>query len=144
MADHPLVDVEIVTPEGGLYSRKGELVVVPGVEGELGVMAKHQPLVSLLAVGETRVHIGDGQIDRFATGIGYVEVLFSQVRIIVDHAEQAEHIDTDRAERARRRAEQRLAQRGDPAAAADIDFFRAEQALRRAENRLKVALRAGK
>jgi F-type H+-transporting ATPase subunit epsilon len=136
-----LVQVEIVTPDGHLYTDKGELVVVPGIDGELGIMARHQPLISLLAIGETHVRKADGSYDRFATGIGYVEVLFSNVRIVVDHAERAGQIDVDRAEAARKRAEQRLALRGDPGARAEVDYFRAEQALKRAANRVKVAAR---
>jgi F-type H+-transporting ATPase subunit epsilon len=140
--DENLVEVEIVTPDGHLYRDKGELVVVPGVEGQLGIMARHQPLVSLLAIGETHVRKAGGDYDRFATGIGYVEVLASHVRIVVDHAEQAGQIDVQRAEEARRRAEERLAQRGDPGARAEVDYYRAEQALKRAVNRIKVAERA--
>ena len=136
------VDVEIVTPDGHLYRDKGELVVVPGVDGQLGIMARHQPLVSLLAVGETHVRKADGTYDSFATGIGYVEVLFSQVRVVVDNAEQAGQIDIERAAAAHRRAEDRLALRNDPGARAEVDFYRAEQALKRAANRVKVAERA--
>jgi F-type H+-transporting ATPase subunit epsilon len=145
MADEVhLVEVEIVTPDGHLYAERGDLVVVPGAEGQLGIMAGHQPLVSLLAVGETHVRRpGVAEPDRFATGIGFIQVLYSSVRIVVDHAEQAGQIDVVRAEAARKRAEERLALRHDPAAAAEVDFYRAEQALKRAVNRLKVAERAG-
>jgi F-type H+-transporting ATPase subunit epsilon len=136
------VEVEIVTPDGGLYQETGKMVVVPGVEGQMGIMARHQTLVSLLRIGETHVTREDGSIDSFATGIGYVEVLFSKVRVVVDHAEQAGQIDIERAEEARRRAEERLAVRDDPGARAEVDFYRAEQALKRAENRIKVAQRA--
>jgi F-type H+-transporting ATPase subunit epsilon len=143
MADEQnLVEVEIVTPDGHLYKDKGQLVVVPGVEGQLGIMARHQPLVSLLAIGETHLRKADGSYDRFATGIGYVEVLFSHVRIVVDHAEQAGQIDVQRAEVARKRAEDRLALRSDPGARAEVDYFRAEQALKRAVNRIQVVERA--
>ena len=144
MADEQnFVEVEIVTPDGHLYKDNGQLVVVPGVDGQLGIMARHQPLVSLLVVGETHVRKADGTYDRFATGIGYVEVLFSHVRIVVDHAEQAGQIDVQRAAAARKRAEERLALRGDPGARAEVDYFRAEHALKRAANRMEVAERAG-
>jgi F-type H+-transporting ATPase subunit epsilon len=137
-----VVEIEIVTPDGHLYEDRGVLIVVPGVEGELGIMAQHQPLVSLLAIGETRVRRAGGELERFATGIGYVEVLFDNVRVVVDHAEHVGEIDVARAQAARTRAEERLARRGDPAARAEVDFYRAEQALKRAENRIKVARRA--
>jgi F-type H+-transporting ATPase subunit epsilon len=143
VSEHGLIEVEIVTPDGRLYTEAADLVVVPGVEGELGIMAQHQPLVTLLAVGETRVRTSEGDYLRFATGIGYAEVLFDKVRVVVDHAEREDEIDVSRAQEALRRAEERLARRGDPAARADVDFHRAEMALKRASNRLKVAGKGG-
>jgi F-type H+-transporting ATPase subunit epsilon len=139
--DRNTLRVEIVTPDGSVYDDEVVMAVVPGVEGELGLLARHEPLVSLLAVGETRVQLADGEWERFATGIGYVQILFDKVLIVVDHAENAHAIDVARAEAARQRAEARLAADGDPSARAEVDFYKAEQALRRAENRLKVAAR---
>ena len=141
--DQHHVDIEIVTPDGHLYQETGKMVVVPGVEGEMGIMANHQSLVSLLKIGETHVTHDDGSKDRFATGIGYVEVLFSKVRVVVDHAEKAGEIDLDRAAAAQKRAEERLTLRDDPGARAEVDYFRAEHALKRAANRMEVAERAG-
>jgi len=131
--------VEIVTPDGSAYDDAVAMAVVPGVEGELGLLARHQPLVSLLADGETRLQLSDDTWERFATGLGYVQVLFDKVLIVVDHAEQAGAIDVARAEAARERAAERLALRGDPGARAEVDFYKAEQSLKRAVNRLKVA-----
>jgi F-type H+-transporting ATPase subunit epsilon len=142
VADQPSLQVEIVAPDGAVYADTVSMVVAPGVEGELGILARHEPLVSLLAIGETRVRRLDGDWERFATGIGYLQVLFNKVMLVVDHAEQAGRIDVERAEGARRRAEDRLARRADPEAEAEVDYFRAEMALKRAENRLKVAARA--
>jgi F-type H+-transporting ATPase subunit epsilon len=142
VADQPSLQVEIVAPDGAVYADTVSIVVAPGVEGELGILARHEPLVSLLAIGETRVRRLDGDWERFATGIGYLQVLFNKVMLVVDHAEQAGRIDVERAEGARRRAEDRLARRADPEAEAEVDYFRAEMALKRAENRLKVASRA--
>jgi F-type H+-transporting ATPase subunit epsilon len=141
MADERSLQVEIVTPDGSVYTGEAAMVVVPGVDGELGLLPRHEPLVSLVGVGDSRVQLDDGEWHHFATGIGYVQVLFDKVLLVVDHAEEAGRIDVTRAEAARARAEQRLAQRSDPAAQAEIDFYKAEQALRRAENRLKVAAR---
>ena len=143
MAEHPPIQVELVTPDGEVYRDAAMLVVLPGVEGELGIMAGHQPLVTLLAVGETRIQKADGTYDYVATGIGFAEVLFDRVLIVVDHAEEAGRIDVERAEVARRRAAERLRLRDDPEARAEVDLYRAEQALRRAENRLHVAQRRG-
>ena len=142
MSDAHALHVEIVTPEGEVYGDDVRMVVLPGVEGELGVLARHQPLVTLLAVGETRLERPDGARERVATGIGYAQVLFDRVLVVVDHAERAGQIDVERAEHACRRAEERLQQHGDPGAKAEVDLYRAEQALKRAENRLRVAGRA--
>jgi len=142
VADERSLQVEIVAPDGAVYADTVAMVVAPGVEGELGILPRHEALVSLLAVGETRVRRLDGDWERFATGIGYLEVLFNKVMVVVDHAEQAGRIDVERAESARRRAEERLARGADPEAEAEVDYFRAEMALKRAENRLKVAARA--
>jgi F-type H+-transporting ATPase subunit epsilon len=140
MADTAL-HLEVVTPEGEVYRDDVAMVVLPGVEGELGILARHQPLVTLLGIGETRVKRLDGAYEYIATGVGYAEVLFDKVMVVVDHGELAGRIDVDRAEEAARRARDQLERGGDPSARAEVDFFRAEQALKRAENRLRVARR---
>ncbi len=118
-------------------------MVLPGVEGELGVLPRHQPLVTLLAIGETRVRRLDGTWDYIATGIGYAAIRSSRVLVVTDHGELAGAIDLRRAEVARERAQARLQERRDPGAQAEVDYFRAEQALKRAENRLSVGQRSG-
>lgn len=140
MTDRPL-HLEVVTPDGEVYHDDVAMVVLPGVEGELGILVRHQPLVTLLAIGETRVKRLDGVYDYIATGVGYAEVLFDKVIVVVDHAELAGAIDVVRAEEAARRARDKLERRGDPAARAEVDLYRAEMALKRAENRLRVAKR---
>ncbi len=137
-----VLHLEVVTPEGEVYHDDVAMVVLPGVEGELGILARHQPLVTLLDVGETRIKRLDGTYDYIATGVGYAEVLFDKVMVVVDHGEIAGRIDVERAESAAERARDQLERRGDPGARAQVDFFRAEQALKRAENRLRVARRA--
>ena len=139
MAEQRPLHVEIVTPDGEVYSDDVGMVVLPGVDGELGVLSHHQPLVTLLGVGETRIRDLDGTWEYVATGIGYAQVLFDKVLVVVDHGELAGVIDVHRAEEAVRRARERLVERGDPGAQAEADYFRAEQALKRAENRLQVA-----
>ena len=137
-----VLHLEVVTPEGEVYHDDVAMVVLPGVEGALGILARHQPLVTLLDIGETRVKRLDGTYDYIATGVGYAEVLFDRVMVVVDHGEIAGRIDVDRAEEPVRRARDQLERRDDPGAHAEVDFFRAEQALKRAENRLRVARRA--
>ena len=141
MSDERTLRLEVVTPDGEVYSGEVAMVVLPGVDGELGILPRHQPLVTLLAIGETRVRTVDDQWDYIATGIGYAQVLFDKVLVVTDHGELAGAIDVARAEEAQHRARERMQERGDLGAEAEYDYFRAEQALKRAENRLYVARR---
>ena len=141
MAAQHALHVEVVTPDGEVYRADVAMVILPGVDGELGILPRHQPIVTLLGVGETRVKDLDGTWEYIATGIGYAQVLFDKVLVVVDHGELAGAIDLRRAEEARQRAQDRLQEHRDPGAQAEVDFFRAEQALQRAENRLNVARR---
>ena len=141
MSDERTLQVEVVTPDGQVYAGDVAMVVLPGVDGELGVLPRHQPLVTLLAIGETRIRTMDDEWDYIASGIGYAQVLFDKVLVVVDHGERAGGIDVSRAEEAQRRARERMRESGDLGAQAEIDYFRAEQALKRAENRLHVARR---
>jgi len=143
MSDERTLQVEVVTPDGQVYAGDVAMVVLPGVDGELGILPRHQPVVTLLAIGETRVRTATDDWDYIATGIGYAQVLFDKVLVVVDHGELAGAIDVARAEEAERRARERTQERGgDLGAQADVDYFRAEQALKRAENRLNVSRRA--
>ena len=143
MSDERTLQVEVVTPDGQVYAGEVAMVVLPGVDGELGVLPRHQPLVTLLAIGETRIRTVSDEWDYIATGIGYAQVLFDKVLVVVDHGELAVGIDVSRAEEAFERARERMRESGDSGAQAEVDYFRAEQALKRAENRLHVARRAG-
>jgi len=143
VSDERTLQVEVVTPDGQVYAGDVAMVVLPGVDGELGILPRHQPVVTLLAIGETRVRTVSDEWDYIATGIGYAQVLFDKVLVVVDHGELAGAIDVARAEEAERRARERTQERGgDLGAQADVDYFRAEQALKRAENRLNVSRRA--
>ena len=143
MSDDRTLQVEVVTPEGQVYAGDVAMVVLPGVDGELGILPRHQPVVTLLAIGETRVRTVSDEWDYIATGIGYAQVLFDKVLVVVDHGELAGAIDVARAAEAERRARERTQERGgDLGAQADVDYFRAEQALKRAENRLNVSRRS--
>jgi F-type H+-transporting ATPase subunit epsilon len=141
VSDERTLQVEVVTPDGQVYAGDVAMVVLPGVDGELGILPRHQPLVTLLAIGETRIRTVTGDWDYIATGIGYAEVLFDRVLVVVDHGELAGAIDIARAEEAQERARERMKESGDLGARAEVDYFRAEQALKRAENRLNVARR---
>ena len=142
MSDERTLQVEVVTPDGQVYAGDVAMVVLPGVDGELGILPRHQPVVTLLAIGETRIRTVTDEWDYIATGIGYAQVLFDKVLVVVDHGELAGAIDIARAEEAQVRARERMKESGDLGAQAEVDYFRAEQALKRAENRLNVARRA--
>ncbi|MBE3588635.1 MAG: F0F1 ATP synthase subunit epsilon [Thermoanaerobacteraceae bacterium] len=124
--------LEIVTPERKVFSGDVRFVVVPGVEGELGFLPDHAPLVSALAIGVVRVQ-QEGKTFKVAISGGFVEVRNSRVTVLARTAEREDEIDRARAEAAKARAEQRLA-----AKTADIDVVRAELALKRAMARLKA------
>jgi len=125
---------EIVTPERLVFSDDVNMVILPGASGEMGILPKHAPLMSLLTEGEVVVK-KDGEEDQyFAVGGGFVEVLPDKVVVLARSAEYAEEIDIARAEAAMRRAEELLKSRPP-----DETRISAEHALRRSRVRLKVA-----
>jgi F-type H+-transporting ATPase subunit epsilon len=141
MADHPLFSVSVVTPEGPAFDGEAELVIVPGAAGEIGVLARHAPLVALLKAGSTRVHTGDGQVQEFATGPGFFQVLEDRAIALVDDAVTADQIDSAAAQRQLEEAQAELArvESGDSTA----DRWQLEQRIRHAENMLRVSGAAG-
>ncbi|MFQ5612741.1 MAG: F0F1 ATP synthase subunit epsilon [Anaerolineae bacterium] len=129
--------LDIVTIERSLFAGEANMVIAPGIEGEMGILPRHAPLITALNYGELTVRTA-GEEDRYiAIGGGFIEVQPDHVVVLADVAEYAEEIDIERAEAARRRAEEQLAQ----AKREDVDFIRAEAALRRSMLRLKVARR---
>ncbi len=128
--------VEIVTAEQLVYSEEGvERLIVPGVEGELGVLTLHAPLLTMIQPGVMRIVKGGDEVEMAITG-GFIEVRDNRVTILADAAERAEEIDETRAEAARRRAERALEERGP-----EVDLAKAEASLKRALIRLKAAER---
>ena len=132
MADKNIV-VEIVTPERMVYSESADFVVVPGIEGYLGILPLHAPIVSGLNIGVLKV-IKEGKESKVAISGGFMEVNENKTVILADTAEHSDEIDVDRANAALERAEQRLANKS-----FDVDVARAEMAMRRALTRLKAA-----
>jgi F-type H+-transporting ATPase subunit epsilon len=128
---------QILSPERIIYQRETVSLVVPGVEGYLGVMANHAPMLAALGVGQVKATAGSGEASLFALTGGILEVTIEEVRLFADAAEKAEEIDVGRAEAARARALSRLSERS-----AEIDAARAHAALMRALNRLRVAQKA--
>src|SRR3954453_13218826 len=99
--------LEIVTPEGTLYSEDVEMVTLPGVIGEMGVYPPHVPLITQMVPGEIIVH-KDGKDVFLATGEGLIDITNTRVSVLTDLAVAADRIDEAKAEEARRRAEARL------------------------------------
>ncbi|HET7567105.1 MAG TPA: ATP synthase F1 subunit epsilon [Gaiellaceae bacterium] len=137
MANHPLFAVSVVTPEGPAFEGEAEMLIVPGAAGEIGVLARHAPLVAMLKAGSTRVHLDDGEVREFATGPGFFQVLEDRAIALVDDAVAAGEIDDGRARRQLEdaRAELERVEAGDSTA----DRWQLEQRIRHAENQLRVS-----
>lgn len=136
MADNSVITVSIVTPDGKVYEHTASMIVVSTQSGQLGIMANHVPIIATLDVDETRVKYDDKEDDIAVNG-GFIEFSNNVATIVADSAETQNDIDIARAEKARKNAQQRIAdarQRQDKAA-----LDRAQIALRRAVNRINVA-----
>ena len=131
-------EVSLVTPDGPAFDGEVELLIVPGADGEIGVLARHAPLVALLKAGSTRVHVRRNQdVREFVTGPGFFKVEQDRALALVDDAVEAREIDDDRAteQLEQARAELERLDRGE----SDADRWQVEQRLRHAENQLAVS-----
>ena len=125
--------LEIVTPERSFFSDEVEMVIVRGIEGDLGILENRAPIITPLTIGKVRI-FKDGEERIAAVVDGYVTVTEDKTTIITDSAEWPEEIDVKRATEAKMRAEKLLKEKAE-----EIDIDRAELALKRALNRLDVA-----
>ena len=138
MADaHPKFDVALVTPEGDAFRGEAEMLIVPGAAGEIGVLARHAPLVATLKAGSTRVHLGDNEVLEFATGPGFFQVQLDRAIALVDDAVDVKQIDDDRAREQLESAKAEL-ERVD-AGESVSDRWQLEQRILHAENQLTVS-----
>jgi F-type H+-transporting ATPase subunit epsilon len=128
------LQLEIVTPERLAYQDEVDMVLVPGIEGELGILPHHTPLVSLLGIGELKIRKG-GDEESFAIVGGFLQVRPDKVVVMAETAEIGTEIDLERAKRARAEAEKAL--EGGYVEGADLSIARAE--LQRALLRIRVA-----
>jgi len=126
--------LDIVTAERIVYSEDVDALVAPGIEGQLGILPHHAPLMTILQAGELLVRKG-GNEDSLAISGGFLEVRPDRIIILADAAERADEIDITRAEEAKKRAEERIAS----SQVADFDAARCDASLRRAVARLTVA-----
>ena len=135
--EHRTFDVSLVTPEGAAFEGEVEMLVVPGAAGEIGVLARHAPLIAMLKAGSTRLWARrGGDVREFATGPGFFKVEQDRALALVDDAVDANEIDEERA-RAQLEEAQRELERLE-AGESDADRWRVEQQLRHAENQLSV------
>jgi len=129
------LDLQIVTPDRLIVQEQVDEVEIPGLLGYFGVLPGHTPMLASLAVGELWYRKGQDKL-YLTIAFGFAEVLPDRVTILARLAERAEDIDIERAESARRRAEERLAQ-----SKSDIDYERARTALSKSLMRLQVSAR---
>jgi F-type H+-transporting ATPase subunit epsilon len=131
-------DVSLVTPEGPAFEGEAEMIVVPGAAGDIGVLARHAPLIATLRAGSTRVYIDrDGEMHEYATGPGFFQVQLDRAIALVDDAVLASEVDDARAREQLETAQAELERvdRGESTA----DRWQLEQRIKHAENQLSVA-----
>ena len=131
-------EVSLVTPDGPVYEGEIEMLIVPGADGEIGVLARHAPLIAMLNAGSTRVHVKrDAEVLEFATGPGFFKVEQNRALALVDDAVDAREIDDARARGQLEQAQAELERidRGE----SEADRWKVEQRVRHAENQLTVA-----
>lgn len=139
MADQSVLTVNIVTPDGIIYDHEAQMVIVKALDGQLGIMPNHEPIVAPLQIDEVRVKRADhpDQEDAIAVNGGFMEVADNVASIVADSAERERDIDVERAHLAEQQAHKLI-----EAAKAKHDadeLKRAQIKLRRAMNRLHVA-----
>jgi F-type H+-transporting ATPase subunit epsilon len=134
-----LFDVSLVTPDGPAFEGEAEMMVVPGAAGEIGILARHAPLIATLKAGSTRVYLdrASENVKEFATGPGFFKVETDRAIALVDDAVLADEIDEARAREQLETAQRDLERvdRGE----SNADRWQLEQRIKHAENQLSVA-----
>ena len=131
----PGMRLEIITAERQVFGDEVDLVVAPGVDGELGILPHHAPLMTMLQPGEILIR-KDGEDTFLVVTGGFLEVIGNKVTILADAAERSEEIDETRAQQAVERARERVGHQE-----TDLQMERALGAMRRAQVRLNVVRR---
>lgn len=137
MAADPKIQLDIVTPQKLVYSDKIDMLEGPAIDGLIGILPRHAPLVTAMKIGVLKVRKG-GEDTEIAISEGFMEVQPDKINLVVRTAELPEEIDVERAEAAKERAKERLESERD-----NIDFVRAEASYERAIARLKAARHQG-
>lgn len=136
---HPQFDVSVVTPDGSAYEGPAEMLVVPGAAGDIGVLARHAPLIATLRAGSTRVYLDRAadEVIEFATGPGFFKVELDRALALVDDAVNVKEIDDARAQGQLADAKAELARV--EAGESKADRWQLEQRIKHAENQLAVS-----
>jgi F-type H+-transporting ATPase subunit epsilon len=134
---HPKFDVALVTPDGSAFDGEAEMIVVPGAAGEIGVLARHAPLVATLKAGSTRIHVNPSEVLEFATGPGFFKVELDRALALVDDAVNVDEIDDARAREQLEAAQAELEKV--EAGESQADRWQLEQRIVHAENQLSVS-----
>lgn len=133
MATRNTLHVEVVTAERELYNGEADILDAPGAEGQIGILPRHEALLTLLSAGPLVIKLRGTEETLFVSG-GFLEVSNDRVTVLADTAEHADEIDEARAEEARRRAQERLADVHSNTERAEL-----QAALSRAISRIHVA-----
>ena len=137
--DKKKFDVSLVTPDGPAFEGEAEMLIVPGAAGEIGVLARHAPLIATLKAGSTRVYLNvdSENVREYATGPGFFKVELDRAIALVDDAVLANEIDDARARDQLETAQRELeaVERGESTA----DRWQLEQRIKHAENQLSVS-----
>ena len=130
--------VSLVTPDGAAFEGEAKMIIVPGADGEIGVLARHAPLIATLKAGTTRVHVGESndELHEFATGPGFFKVEQDRAIALVDDAVDVKASDAERAraQLEEARADLERVEQGE----SDADRWQLEQRIRHAENQLEA------
>ena len=128
--------LEIITAERQVFSDEVDMVVAPGIDGQLGILPRHAPLMTMLKPGALTVRKAGEEDMYVAVSGGFMEVLGNRVSILADACERSDEIDEERAQQAVQRAQERLARRSE-----DMELERAMASLRRAQVRVDLVRR---
>jgi F-type H+-transporting ATPase subunit epsilon len=139
LADRRTFSISLVTPEGAVFDDEAEMIIVPGAAGEIGVLARHAPLIAMLNAGSTRVYtdVDNEQVQEFATGPGFFSVEQDRALALVNTAVNVREIDPDAAQAQLEEAQAELEriERGE----SEADRWQVEQRIKAAENELAAA-----
>lgn len=127
--------LEIITAEQQVYGDEVDMVIAPGIDGQLGILPHHAPLMTVLQPGEITIR-KDGSDNYLAVTGGFLEMLGNRVSVLADACERSEEIDEERAQAAMQRAQERMSNQQ-----TEIELERAMASLRRAQVRLDLVRR---